>query len=235
MQDALPESRIISGVLPYSVFNLALTSRDYPFSRFWTWVERRKDAGNPFGYLINFRNLLRVMVSADWRYGPLYHVGMTKLILRHLLLRGYEPRNEIEKGQTTSIILIGCSGGGQVAAGVAPLLAKTLTVPVKVVSIAGGMAGNADFGSLERWVQVVSSRDPVEKLGAVAFPLRWRVAWFSPWDRAKRRGVVELVHLNGMRHDGSGSYMDKETISTGRSHLERTVEVVVRVVSAERG
>ena len=235
LQDTLPKSRIIGGVLPYSVFNLELTSRDYPFSRFWVWVERRKDAGNPLGYLINFRNLLQVMVSADWRYGPLYHVGMTRLILRHLLWQGYDPHAVTEQGRATSITLIGYSSGGQVAAGVAPLLTKTLKAPVKVISIAGVIAGNADFGSLERWVQIVSNRDPVEKLGAAVFPLRWRVAWFSPWNRAKRRGVVELVRSDGMRHDGDRSYMDKKSISNGRSHLERTVEVVVQVVSDERG
>ena len=231
LQNALPESRIISGILPYSVFNLELTSRDYPFSRFWSWVEGRKFAGNPVGYLINLRNLLQVMVSADWRYGPLYNVGMTKLILKYLLRGGYGHRGA--EASRKSVTLVGYSGGGQVAAGVAPLLARTLKVPVKVVSVAGVMAGNADFTGVERWVQVVSDRDPVEKLGAVVFPLRWRLAWFSPWNRAKRRGVVKLERLDGARHDGRGSYMDKRAPTYGeRSRLERTVEIVARTVEA---
>ena len=225
---ALPDSRIISDVLPYSVFDLELTSRTYFFSYFWIWVEARKAAGNPLGYLINLRNLLQVVVSADWRYGPLYNVGMTKLILQHLLRHGYKPHLPGKTGRAVPIILVGYSGGGQVAAGAAPLLAKALKSPVTVISIAGVMAGNADFDHIQRWVQIMSNRDPVEKLGAVMFPLRWRVAWRSSWNRAKRQKRVTLVRLDGARHDGQGSYMDKRASSGDTSWLEQTVAVVAR-------
>lgn len=229
---ALPEGRVISDVLPYSLFDLELTSRNYPLSRFWGWVERRKVAGNPLGFLINIRNLLQVMVAADARYGPLYNIGMTKLVLSHLLRHGYQP---VPKGaaedETVPLVLVGYSGGGQVAAGIAPLLAQTLRVPVKVISVAGVMAGNADFANVKKWYQLASNKDPVEKLGALIFPLRWRFAWFSPWNRAKQRGAVQVVQLTGARHDNRGSYMDKQTVAPdGRSMLARTVEAVARAV-----
>ena len=236
LRAALPEGHVISDLLPYSVFDLELTSRNHSFSRFWSWVEQRKIVGNPLGFLINLHNLSQVMVAADARYGPLYNVGMTKLILLHLLRHGYQPSSKgTSASEAIPIILIGYSGGGQVAAGSAPLLARILEVPVKVVSIAGVMAGNASFADVKRWYQVMSNKDPVEKLGAFVFPQRWRFAWFSPWNRARRSGTVQMVPLDGARHDNNGSYMDKQTFAPdGRSLLERTVATIAYAVQDDQ-
>ena len=221
LENALPESRLITDVLPYSVFNLALTDPSYPLSGFWQRVEARKLAGNPVGFLINIRNSLQVLVSADWRYGLVYNLGMAKLILRALVRRGYRP------GSHVPVALIGYSGGGQVAAGTASLIGGALGIDVTVISVAGVVSGSGDFSRVRKWYQIVSDRDPVERLGVLAFPMRWRLMWFSRWHRARREGRLELKRLDGAAHTGNGSYMDAQAPAAGGgSQLERTLRLV---------
>ena len=193
LQQALPKARIISNVLPYSVFNSSLTDDTRPLSRFWSYIEDLKEKGNPIGFLVNVRNIFQVMVSADWRYGIMYNLGMAKILLRELVRHGYRPNSQIP------IIIIGYSGGGQVAAGTASLVGQTLDVPVTVISIAGVMAGSTDLSHVNKWVQVISDKDPVERLGAIMFPLRWRVAWFSRWNKAKQQDKAIITPLNGAK------------------------------------
>lgn len=221
----LPKACIIHDILPYSVFNMSVTDKDYPLSRFWTWIEKRKLAGNPIGFLINIRNLFQIIVSADWRYGLIYNLSMAKLILRHLLQHGYKPDSHMP------IYVIGYSGGGQVAAGTASLIGQALDAPVTVISIAGVMAGSTDLRHVKKWYQVISNKDPVERMGAIMFPLRWRVVWFSRWNKAKRQGKAKLLHLDGARHNLKGSYMDKDALtSSGQPQLERTVELIRSII-----
>lgn len=224
LQNALPKARIISDVLPYSVFNTSLTDQTRPLARFWERVEHLKFQGSPLGFLINIRNIFQVMVSADWRYGLVYNLAMAKLILRHLIKHGYNPSKPLP------ITIIGYSGGGQMAAGCASLIGKALDIPVTVISIAGVMAGTTDLSRVQSWYQVTSDRDPVERIGAIIFPLRWRIIWFSNWNRAKRQGKVKLLQLNGAKHDNKGSYMDKNAlVDTGQSQLERTIAMIVNI------
>lgn len=225
LQKALPDAAIVSDVLPYSVFNMTVNDERRPMSRFWTMIERFKERNNPIGFLINIRNFLQALVSADWRYGLAYNAAMSKLILFGLLRHGYD------LDDPAPIVLIGYSGGGQVAAGSGSLLRSALDVPVHVVSIAGVMAGNAGFLGIDSWHQIVSNRDPVEKLGFVFFPMRWPVMVFSPWNRAKQAGKVHIVRLDGARHDKIRSYMDPASPAPGGgSMLERTVATVAGIV-----
>lgn len=225
LQAALPEACIVADVLPYSVFNMSLVDARRPFGRFWTMIQGFKERGNPLGFLINIRNFLQTLVSADWRYGLAYNAAMAKLVLFGLVRHGYDLEAPVP------IVIIGYSGGGQVAAGVSGLLRRALEVPVHVISLAGVMAGNAAFGSIDSWHQIVSDRDPVEKLGFVLFPMRWPIAVFSPWNRAKRAGKVSIVRLDKARHDKSRSYMDKEAPAPGGgSMLDRTVRTVRDIV-----
>lgn len=225
LKTACSESRIIHDVLPYSILDLSLTDETYPFSRFWRWVEVRKQRGNPLGFLINIHNIFQVMVSADWRYGLVYNMGMAKLLLRHLIQHGYQPQSNVP------VILVAYSGGAQVAAGAAPLVKQVLASPVSVISLAGVMSGAANFAHIGSWHQLMSNRDPVEKIGAIVFPLRWRFVWFSNWNRAKRRGTVKFVHLDGARHDGERGYLDSNVLAPdGQPLLTRTVAVISKLV-----
>lgn len=222
---AFPEAVLVTDILPYSVFNLRLTDKHRPLSPFWERIQALQNKASPWGFLINLRNLFQVIVSADRRYGSIYNQGMTKLILRHLLMHGYDPK------APAPITLIGYSGGGQVAAGSAALLQRILKTPVNVIAIGGVMSGNNDFVGLNHWTQINSNQDPVEKLGAIFFPQRWPITRWSPWNKAKRQGKVSFVHLAGATHTGAGCYINRQAKpNTEENQLERTIKVIKQVL-----
>lgn len=88
---ALPTSNIITDDMPYSVSNSDLT-HDRPLSPLWRYAFERKVAKptDGLGFLINFRNMLQVLVSADYRYGPIYNLGEAQQIVNQLLASGYK-------------------------------------------------------------------------------------------------------------------------------------------------
>ena len=221
LAQTFPDADVITNILPYSVFNLRLTDKNRILSPFWQRIQALQNEGSPLGFLINIRNFFQVVVSADRRYGSIYNQGMTKLILRHLLLHGYNPK------RPAPITLIGYSGGGQVAAGSAALLQRILNTPVNVIAIGGVMSGNNDFVGLNHWTQINSSMDPVEKLGHIFFPQRWPIIRWSPWNQAKRQGKVKLVTLEKATHTGAKCYLNRRAwLPGGQNQLERTLKVI---------
>ncbi|HEY3229268.1 MAG TPA: hypothetical protein VGJ87_08610, partial [Roseiflexaceae bacterium] len=128
----LPGAAIVHDVFPYSAVSNPLTG-PRPLRQFWAWVERAIE--RPITYklwhLIALRNDLQVAVSADPRYGPVFNFGVARAIVLSLLRRGYRP------GSRAPIVLIGRSGGGQIAVGSGAALHRLLSVPIWVVSIGG--------------------------------------------------------------------------------------------------
>jgi len=226
---ALPERiAILRGIVPYSVLNLPMTEGRW-LAGFWRWVDRLRlrNPGSLLGLIINLRNLTVVAVSADRRYGPVFNRGMATVIGDSLLAGGYPA------GSGTPVTLLGFSGGGQIALGALPHLRRSLAAPVEVISLAGVFAGNNEVLEASHLFHLVGDRDPVERLGPVAFPGRWRLLALSPWNRARRRGKVSLLSLGPVGHELPGGLFDAEArLPDGRSHLEQTVE---RVAALLRG
>ncbi len=229
LMKAVPDACFVTDIIPYSVFNLRLTDKVRPLSPFWQRIQALQNKGSPIGFLINLRNLFQVVVSADRRYGSIYNQGMTKLILRHLLMHGFNPQKPVP------ITLIGYSGGGQVAAGSAALLQRILKTPVSVIAIGGVMSGNNNFLGLNHWTQINSNKDPVEKMAALFFPQRWPLLRGSLWNKAKRQGKVSFVHFSGARHTGVGCYLNRQTESAETSNqLERTIQVIKKALEVPK-
>lgn len=227
----LRDARVVE-VFPYSVTNRALTGQR-AFARFWRWMlaaklSRRRLAGIA-GFLINVRNGWQVAVSADRRYGPMYDEGSAALIERTLRQHGW--RNEAP----VPVLLIGYSGGGQVALGAAGPLADRLGVDIDVVSLGGVLASPRTLDGLARIVHLRGRKDGVERAGAIAFPGRWRWVRWSTWNRARKAGrLVERV-LGSMNHTGRDGYLDPESgPGDGSSYLDVTVEAIVEAVQAAR-
>lgn len=223
----LPRAEVLE-VFPYSVTNRALTAQRV-FSWFWRWalaakLSRRRLVGIA-GMLINMRNAWQVAVSADRRYGPIYNQGSADLIHAALLAHGFDP----DVG--APVVLIGYSGGGQVALGAAaPLAERFGTWPV-VVSLGGVMSADPALEALPRLCHLAGRRDLVTRLGAAAFPGRWRLNAGSAWNRALAAGRIQRFDLGPMDHTGPGGYLDDEaTLPDGRSHLQATVQLVGELV-----
>lgn len=220
LRRALPDGRVVQ-VFPYSVTNRALTGQR-AFAWLWRLALRGKRSGKPLGraagFVINLRNLWQVLVSADRRYGPMYHRGTAALVLRALARRGYAGGGRV--------VLVGYSGGGQVAVGAAPFVKDAARAEVTVVSIGGVLAADPGLLAADRVVQLVGSRDRVHRVGAVLSPGRWPLLPWSPWNRAKRRGTLHEVVVGPCDHTGVDGYLDDQVATAdGRTYLQVTVDV----------
>lgn len=227
--DALPDMVLIRGIMPYSVMNRSLT-QDRPLSWFWrsvNWLRVNRSLGM-LGILINLRNMLMVAVSADRRYGPIYNQGMAQLIYNSLVDHGYHP------GSQVPITLLGFSGGGQIAMGSAPLLKQVLNAPIEIISMAGVFCGHDNILRLEHIYHLVGDKDPVERLGPILFPKRWKLLFLSYWNRAKQRGAVTLISLGPVGHQTPGGVLDPQQIlPDGRTHLDQTVDWVTGILQGK--
>ncbi|MFO7545697.1 MAG: hypothetical protein R6W77_09400 [Trueperaceae bacterium] len=226
LRSRLPDAAVIE-VFPYSVTNRALTGQRF-FARFWRWSLRMKLRKRVLtsiaGMLINLRNLWQVAISADRRYGPLYNYGSAVLIRDALLANGYRV------GSGAPVVLIGYSGGGQIALGAAAFLDDLIGVPVHVVGLGGVMS--ADPGALQvaKLVYLAGSADRLLRIGTAFFPGRWPVSRHSHWFNAERDGRIERVDMGPMAHVGPRGYLSSSMrLPDGRSHLEATVEVIAKV------
>jgi hypothetical protein len=227
LRHELSEVRVVE-VFPYSVTNRALTGQRL-FAGFWRWalarkMSRRQLAGVA-GMVINLRNAWQVAVSADRRYGPMYDEGSAELIERALRAAGYRPSGD------APVVLIGYSGGGQIALGATGPLATRTGRTVSVVSLGGVMASPRTVDGLARLIHLRGSNDLVARVGAAFFPGRWPWWRWSTWHRAVDRRLIRTVDLGPMDHTGRDGYLDHETVlDDGRSYLDVTVGTIVDVV-----
>lgn len=232
---ALPDNIvIIRGIIPYSVLNRPLTEGGI-LASFWRFAERRSQAsrGGIFNAMlaltINIRNLLVVAVSADQRFGPIYNQGTAQVMYNSLINHGYKP------GSGVPITLIGFSGGGQIAMGALSYLKQALdNAPIEVISLAGVISGNNNALLVEHLYHLVGDKDPVERLGPILFPKRWKVFFLSYWNRAKRLGKISFVSLGPVGHMGAGGPLDaNKFLRNGRSYLQQTVDIMSRILLEE--
>ena len=232
LHSELPETRVVE-VFPYSVTNRALTGQRV-FARFWRWALARKlgrrQLAGLAGMLINLRNGWQVAVSADRRYGPMYDAGSAELFHSALRQAGYPVAGGVP------IVLVGYSGGGQIALGAAAPLSERTGARIDIVSIGGVMASPRTLHGLGRVVHLRGRNDRVARIGAAFFPGRWPLVRWSAWNRAMADGRIEVVDLGEMDHTGRDGYLDDETrTADGPSFMALTASAVARLArEAER-
>ena len=226
LEAELPDAELVDDLFPYSPANRALTGQRV-FGWFWRRLYGLRGRGglSLIAFLINVRNLWQVLVSSDNRFGPLYNYATSELVFAHLLDHGYP------FGAGVPVTLIGYSGGGQIATGAAPLLKQTLKAPVHVISLGGVMSSEEGLLELDSLTHLYGDRDGTQRLGAIFFPQRWPVMTHSPWNRARREGIVRRVRLGPMGHTGKNGYLDgAANLADGQSYLDKTVSVIADLV-----
>jgi predicted Abi (CAAX) family protease len=228
LQPALPEEmRLVRGLMMYSVLNKPL-NEDRPLTFLWNLADkmRWKNPTALLGLLVNVRNAIIVMVSADQRYGPIYNRGIAQVLYNGLVERGYQ------SGSGIPITLVGYSGGAQMSVASAPYLKQALGAPIDVISIGGVMSANNNFFKLEHLYHLVGEKDVVEKFGPILFAGRWKLLPLSYWNRAKRKGKISLLSTGPVGHQVPGGYMDPNAfLPDGRSYLQATVDWIVEIVT----
>lgn len=228
LKPALPaDVELVRGLMMYSVLNKPL-NEDRPLKFLWQLADkmRWKNPAALLGLMVNVRNALIVMVSADRRYGPIYNRGIAQVLYNGLIDRGYQP------GSATPITLIGYSGGAQMSVASAPYLKWALGAPIDTISLGGVMSANNNFLKLEHLYHLIGDKDVVEKLGPLLFAGRWKIFPLSYWNRAKRKGKISIIPMGAVGHQVPGGYMDPNAfLPDGRSHLQQTIDTILQILT----
>ncbi|HBB31820.1 MAG TPA: hypothetical protein DDZ80_14110 [Cyanobacteria bacterium UBA8803] len=218
-----PNCVAVSDVFPYSAANKSLGGQ-----RFLAPVWRAAEAADGWlenaDVLIKIRNLWRFAISADDRYGPIYNQGIADAILERMNAAHPIPQFG---DRSLKIILLGTSGGVQVALGAVPDLDRWLNAKLIVVSVGGDFEGTTGFNEVDRVYHLQGSRDWIEDLSKIIFPSRWPWTVGSPFNQARREGRYLVLPSGPHTHDGDQGYFGEELV--GKSHttyVELTLQQV---------
>ena len=226
LEALLPGGVLIRDVFPYSVSGVGLTGAR-SFGAFWRVLDRMRLNGDVIlSSLINIRNLFQVAVAADPRYGPVFSAGVSQVIARAALKAGYHT------GSSQQLVLLGYSGGAQVAVGAAPFLRDLLGTRVHVISLGGVLDSDPGLRVVSAMDHLVGDRDVMERIGRIVYPGRWPIASASAWNAARREGIIRVRTLPGMAHNTPGGYMDAAAAASGQPNPDVTAQIIASTLAA---
>ena len=94
------------------------------------------------------------------------------------------------------------------------------------------MADDPGLDHIEHLYHLYGTKDPVQKIGAIAYAGRWPLLPHSPWNRAKARGKITMIALGPIGHNGSKGYFSvKSHLENGQRFLDRSVECIAQVLA----
>ncbi|MCU0552437.1 MAG: hypothetical protein MUC48_24160 [Leptolyngbya sp. Prado105] len=218
-----PNCVAVSDVFPYSASNTSLGGQRL-LAPMWTAIEQADGWLENADVLIKIRNLWRFAISADDRYGQIYNRGIAMAVLDRMNAAHPIPA----PGQPLKVVLIGTSGGAQVALGAAEYLARSQYQPqLFVVSVGGDFEGNLGFNAAKQVKHLQGKNDWVEDLSRWVFPSRWGITVGSPFNQAKREGRYQVQTIGPHEHDGDRGYFGLARIDNSQTtYVERTLQQV---------
>lgn len=215
---AHPSCIAVSDVFPYSAANESLGGKRV-LAPLWNFADRAQGWLAISNVVIKIRNLWRFAISADPRYGPIYNQGIATAIIERMNAQQPIP----EKPQ---IILLGTSGGVQVALGAADYLKRDLEADIVVVSLGGVFAGTNGFKVSDRVHHLHGEFDWVENIGAIVFPSRWRWSVASPFNQARLQNRYTVASSGAHAHDGAEGYFGENLNNKGVTYVDLTLQQV---------
>ncbi|MFM9072911.1 MAG: alpha/beta hydrolase [Cyanobium sp.] len=197
-----PRIKLLSGIEPYTVLPVGL-AEDPGSAWFWRRLFNLQEQ-NPSalvqvlaGLLVQANNVIKVGISSDRRYGPIVNMEQALKVAERLAEVGFDPSSG------APITLLGYSGGGEMAMGMADYLRRICRSPVRIITFCGVFSGNQELSRVEGITTVVGTRDPLQVVGRIAFPGRSPLLPFTRWNQALRSGTVRHTLIPGMTHNGN--------------------------------
>ena len=143
------DHRLVRDLETYTFLPVALAD-DSGSAWFWRrlfhWQEH-----HPNGFvqllaavLVQANNVIKVGISSDRRYGPIRNYELALKITLRLAEEGFDP------SQGSELVLLGYSGGGEMAMGVADYLRSICGVPVQIITFAECSAVTNCLSALSR-------------------------------------------------------------------------------------
>ncbi len=196
------DALLVKGIEAYTITNVGLRAASY--SRwFWQWLFSLQEH-HPNGFVrflcsfcVQANNVIKVGISSDRRYGPVMNYELALKIARRLEQLHFHP------SRASRVILVGYSGGAEMAIGTASILQKLCCSPVQVITVCGVFSGNAALESIKDVAMVVGSKDPVAAFGRLAYPGRLSLLPLTNWNRWQRSHSLHRYQIEGMSHNGS--------------------------------
>lgn len=221
-----PQCVAVPDVFPYSVANESLGGRRL-LAPLWRFADSANGWLENADVLIKIRNLWRVAISVDERYGPIYNRGIANAIIDRMNAAHPIPSSPHE---SLKIILIGTSGGAQVSLGAVPYLHQWLerrqSPQIFVVSVGGVFAGKEGFEASEHIYHLQGKRDWIEDIGRIVFPSRWPWTVGSPFNQARRQGNFTIQTIGPQAHDGSTGYFGEKQVRSNITYVDLTLRAV---------
>lgn len=228
LTERLTDFTVIDDVFPYAVDNRGLTA-ERVLGGLWRRLEkvRMKNPNAALAVLINLRNLMQLFVCADRRYGPTYNMGTAGEIHRSLVRHGHVP------GAADEVVLLGWSGGGQIALGAAWYL-EAMGLRVSVLSLGGMLSDDIALARIDHLWHLYGTKDFLQASGKLLFAGRWPVAKASPWNEAVREGKISMIELGPYNHNIKQHYFDYEsTLPDGRSYAGKVIDTIDEVLQPQ--
>lgn len=218
-----PNCVAVRDVFPYSVANKDLGGERF-LAPVWKAAEKADGWFKNANVLIKIRNLWRFAIAADDRYGAIYGRGIAAAVIDRM--NAVHPIPQSPK-QPINLILLGTSGGVQVALGAVPYLHDRLPAKITVVSAGGAFDGEAGFNTVEQVYHLKGQRDWVEGIPRIVFSSRWSWTVGSPFNQAKQQGRFHFLESGNHTHDGDQGYFGQAIINgTKITYAELTLQHV---------
>jgi hypothetical protein len=213
----------VSDVFPYSVTDKSLGGQRL-LAPLWRAAENADGWLDNADVLIKIRNLWRFAISADARYGPIYNRGIATTVIRRM--NAAYPLKTMTH-QPVKLILIGTSGGVQVALGAASYLDQWLKPELIVVSIGGDFDGNTGFEEVDHVYHLHGQRDWIEDISRIVFPSRWPWTVGSPFNQACQQGRYTVLVSGPHTHTGPQGYFGTTLVKgSNTTYVQLTLQKV---------
>jgi hypothetical protein len=217
-----PECVAVGDIFPYSASNKSLGGERL-LAPFWRFAEQAKSGPIAGDIFIKIRNLWRFAISLDYRYGQAYNQGIANVIIERMNAKS---PIAVNPQKPVKVILIGTSGGAQVALGATHYLKEWLNAEVAVISVGGVFSGENGFAEADRIFHFRGTRDSIEDIGGIVFPTRWY--WFatSPFNQARLKGRYTEVLSGPHKHDSDEGYFGENQTAEGQKYVDITLSKV---------
>ena len=196
------DSLLVKGIEAYTITDVGRRAASYSrwfWQRLFALQEHHPNAFVQFvcAFCIQANNVIKVGISSDRRYGPVMNYELALKIARRLEQLDFHPSH------ASRVVLVGYSGGAEMAIGTAEILQKLCCSPVQVITVCGVFSGNAALESIQDVAMVVGSKDPVAAFGRLAYPGRLGLLPLTNWNRWQRSHSLHRYQIDRMSHNGS--------------------------------
>lgn len=216
-----PNCVTVRDVFPYSAANESLGGQRL-LAPLWSTAEKADGWLAYTDILIKIRNLWRFAISVDDRYGHIYNLGIANAIVDRM--NAVYPLSDTPK-QRVKLILLGTSGGVQVALGAANYLHQWLNAQLIVVSVGGDFDGKEGFDVVDHVYQLIGSRDWIEDISQIVFASRWPITVGSPFNQARLQGRYTVIETGPHAHSEDQGYFGTAKIPQSQTtYVELTLK-----------